>query len=79
MPRQSRATARDPELSYKAWKAEALNELQRQHDVTETAIPERVWTKLFVRRLGPKEAADRAEIYYRKIQPAGKLWRKTKR
>jgi hypothetical protein len=63
---------------YPAWKAEASKELQRQHDIAATAIPERVWTILDVRRLGPKKAADRAEMYYRSIRPAGLLWRKTK-
>jgi hypothetical protein len=34
------------------------------------------WTNLFVRCLTPSEAADRAEIYYRSIRPAGLSWRK---
>jgi hypothetical protein len=66
------------QATYPAWKAEASKELQRQHDIAATAIPERVWTILYVQRLGPKKAADRAEMYYRSIRPAGLLWRKTK-
>ena len=83
MPHLARAKvskiAQAEQATYPAWKAEASKELQRQHDIAATAIPERVWTILYVRRLGPKKAADRAEMYYRSIRPAGMLWRKTKK
>jgi len=61
------------------WKDAAFAALLREHGINADAIPPRVWTKLFARRLSPSEAADRAEIYYHNIRPAGLLWRKTKR
>jgi hypothetical protein len=67
------------EATYPAWKSEASKELQREHDIAATAIPERVWTSLYVRRLDPLMAAARAEIYYRSIRPAGMQWRKAKK
>jgi hypothetical protein len=83
MPHLTRAKvskiAQAEQATYPAWKIEASKELQRQHDIVATAIPERVWTRLFVRRLDPLTAADRAEIYYRSIRPAGMLWRKTRK
>jgi hypothetical protein len=54
-------------------------ELQRRHNIAQTAIPERVWANLFVRGLDPQATAERAEIYYRTIRPAGMLWRKLKK
>ena len=67
------------QATFPAWKIEASKELQLQHDIVATAIPERVWTSLYLRRLDPLTAAHRAEIYYRSIRPAGMLWRKTKK
>jgi hypothetical protein len=78
MSRSRRDSRPDLESAYPAWKAEALKALQHQHDIAPGAIPERVWTNLFVRSLNPEEAAGRAEVYYRNIQPAGLQWRKQK-
>jgi hypothetical protein len=61
------------QAAYLAW------ELQRRHDIAAAAIPERVWANLFVRGFEPTAAADRAEIYYRSVRPAGLLWRKAKK
>jgi len=79
MSRLSCATERDAQPSYTAWKDAAARELQDRHSITATAIPERVWTNLYVRRFDPPTAADRTEVYYRSIRPAGQLWRKGKK
>lgn len=85
MSRQPRAKIRSSKrgqaepASYPAWKVAAAKELKDRHDIAPTAIPERVWTNLYVRRLDPPTTADRAEVYYRSIRPAGQLWRKTKK
>jgi hypothetical protein len=65
--------------TYEASKAAAAKELQDRHSVAAPAIPERVWWNLYVRRLDPPTAADRAEVYHRSIRPAGMPWRKPKK
>jgi hypothetical protein len=85
MARQDRLKANAEKMcdagqaAYPAWKIEATRELQRRHDIAAAAIPERVWANLFMRGLDPQATADRAEIYYRSIRPAGLLWRKAKK
>jgi hypothetical protein len=56
-------TAKTPP-AYPAWKAEASQELQRRHEIAATSIPERTWTNLYIRRLAPKDAAERAATEY---------------
>jgi hypothetical protein len=63
MPRSSRPETRNVEPSYPAWLAAAAKDLQRDHGAM-TAIRERVWTQFYIRRLGPKEAAERAATEY---------------
>jgi hypothetical protein len=58
------------------WKEAAAAVLTRDHGICAGGIPQRVWTKLFLRRLNPVEAAGRAAIYFSRIRPAGLLWRK---
>jgi len=77
--RTRRAKAITCEAAYLAWKAAAAADLERRHGIAAMLIPEHVWANLYVRRLDAKEAAERAEIYHRIMQPAGKLWRKPKR
>ena len=60
---------RDREPPYGSWKAEAAQELQLRHGLEATAIAERIWTQFYVHRLTPKDAADRAEIVYRRARP----------
>ena len=84
MARQNRLKVKAEKLcetrqaAYPAWRTEATTELKRRHHIPAAAIPERVWSKLFVRGLDPQATADRAAIYYRSIRPAGLLWRKEK-
>src|SRR5215211_436871 len=44
--------------------------LQRRHNLTATTIPEREWSRFYVRCLSPAEAADRAEREYRSTRRA---------
>jgi hypothetical protein len=60
---------RDLGPPYATWKAEAAQELQRRYGLEATAIAERIWTQFYVRRLTPKEAADRAEMVYHRARP----------
>jgi hypothetical protein len=60
---------RDLEPPYTSWKAEAAQELQLRHGLDAMAIAERIWMQFYVRRLTPKEAADRAEIVYHRARP----------
>jgi hypothetical protein len=80
MPHQTRAKVikigQAEQATYPAWRIEASKELQREHDIVATAIPERVWASLYARRFDPLAAAQRAEVYYRNIRPAGIQWRK---
>jgi hypothetical protein len=79
MPRTSRTATPNVEPSYPAWKADAVNELQRRHGIAATAIAERIWTQFYVHRLMPNEAADRAETVYRSTRPPEWIKRKRKR
>ena len=62
--RSPHTTMRDLEPPYASWKAEAAQELQLRYGLEATAIAERIWTQFYVRRLTPKDAADRAEMVY---------------
>jgi len=65
MPRARKAHLRkapNEQQDYPAWKAEAAKMLKARHDLEPMAIAERIWTQFYVRRLTPKEAADRAEM-----------------
>jgi len=75
----AKAFARTPdESAFLAWQATAAIELERLHGIAAGAIPGRVWVNLYVRGLSEREAADRAEVYHRKMLPAGERWRKAK-
>jgi hypothetical protein len=64
MPRTSSAEPRSVAPSYRDWKAEASKQLRDRHDIPTAAIPEREWTRLFIRRFSPEEAAERAATEY---------------
>jgi hypothetical protein len=66
-----------PGASYASWKAEAAQELQLRYGLEATAIAERIWTQFYVRRLTPKQAADRAEMVYDRARPVTSWLNKT--
>jgi hypothetical protein len=57
---------RDLGSPYATWKAEAAQELQRRHRLGATVIAERIWRQFYAHKLTPGEAADRAELVYRR-------------
>jgi hypothetical protein len=67
--RSPHTTMRVLEPPYASWKAEVAQELQLRHGLEATAIAERIWTQFYVRRLTATEAADRAEMVYRRARP----------
>jgi hypothetical protein len=67
--RSPHTTMRDLEPPYDGWKAEAAHELRHRHGLEATAIADRIWMQFYVHRLTPKEAADRAEIVYKRTRP----------
>ena len=69
---------RTERAAYQDWKEAASDELQLKHAIPPSTIPERVWMSLYARRFNSEAAAARAEFYYRRLRPAGELWRKEK-
>jgi hypothetical protein len=69
MSRSSSAIPRSVAPSYRNWKAQASKQLQHRHGIAAAAIPEREWTRLYIRRFRSAEAADRAEREYRSTRP----------
>jgi hypothetical protein len=59
-------TMRDLGFPYAAWKAEAAQELQRRHGLSATVIAELISRQFYAHKLTPEEAADRAELVYRR-------------
>jgi hypothetical protein len=61
--------APNEQRDYPSWKAKAAKELKYRHHIEATAIAERIWMQFYVHRLGPNQAADRAESAYRGVPP----------
>ena len=57
---------RDLGSPYATWRAEAAQQLQRRHGLGATVIAERIWRQFYAHKLTPREAADRAELVYRR-------------
>jgi hypothetical protein len=51
---------------YRAWKADVATEMERQHGIAASIIPEHVWTRLYIKGLTPDQAANAADLqnYY---------------
>jgi hypothetical protein len=64
--RSPHATMRDLGSPYATWKAEAAHELQRRHRLGAKVIADRIWRQFYAHKLAPTEAADRAELVYRR-------------
>jgi hypothetical protein len=52
--RPARADRAAEQADYKTWLADAVAELQRQHNINPSAIPMRVWRHLYIH--GPQSA-----------------------
>jgi hypothetical protein len=77
MPRQSRPAPLNPEPSYPAWKAAAVRALQKLHERAARATRESIWTRAYIMRLNPAEAAEIAAREYDSTQPPS--WIKRRR
>jgi hypothetical protein len=48
------------QADFKAWLADAVAALQREHNINPAIIPVRVWRRFYIRRRTPPDAADQA-------------------
>jgi hypothetical protein len=77
MPRQSRVVSRDVEPSYPTWKATAEKALQKLHERAAAITRESIWTRAYILRLDPAEAAELAAREYDSTHPPS--WIKRRR
>ena len=75
-PRTLRATTRDPEPSYPAWKADAVKAIQKLHWSAAAVTRNGLWTNLYVRGFSPEEAAKLAERECHSTRPPDWLKRR---
>jgi hypothetical protein len=61
-PRPPRADRAAEQADFKAWLAEAVAALQREHNVNPATIPVRVWRHLYIQGRSPREAAEQAAV-----------------
>jgi hypothetical protein len=80
MPSERSRTGRPaaPTTSYAEWKDRAEAQLERGHGVKATTIPARVWTRLYIEGLSPKEAAEQAAVSAYHTRPAFEPMREKK-
>ena len=77
MPRQSHVPPRDVEPSYPAWKAAAVKALQKLHERAAAVTRDGLWTRAYILRLAPAEAAELAAREYDSTHPPA--WVKRRR
>jgi hypothetical protein len=77
MPRQSRPAQPNPEPSFPAWKAAAVKALQKLHERAAAVSRESIWTRAYILRLDPAEAAKLAAREYDSTHPPA--WVKRRR
>jgi hypothetical protein len=77
MPQQSRATKRDVELPYPAWKANAAKALVKLHVLAAAVTRDGLWIRLYIQGLSPETAAKLAAREYDATHPPDwiKRWR----
>jgi hypothetical protein len=75
-PRPSRVDRAAEEADYAAWKLAAVAELTNRHDVKAGTIPERLWKRLYIQGLSPREAADQTAVSSYNTRPAFERMRK---
>jgi len=69
MSRTARAANRDVEPSYPAWKAAAVKAVQKLHDRAAAVTGESIWTRAYILRLSPADAAELAAREYDSTHP----------
>jgi hypothetical protein len=69
-PRPTRADRAAEQADFKMWLADAVAELQREHNINPAIIPIRVWRHLYVKGMAPQKAADHAAVSAYNTRPA---------
>jgi hypothetical protein len=65
------------EADFKAWLADAVAALQRDHNMNPAIIPQRTWRNLYIQGKTPQQAADRAAVSaYNRRSAADRLKRR---
>jgi hypothetical protein len=77
MSRVARSAAPAAEPSYLVWKAAAVKACQKIHEHAARVTRESIWTRAYVLRLSPVEAAEVAAREYDATHPAA--WVKRRR
>jgi hypothetical protein len=78
MPATRRPSAKDSAapiaIGYAEWRARTAAELEQRYGVRWSTIPQREWTRLYVRGLSPQEAAAQADVIaYNMLPPAFRI------
>jgi len=68
MKRERRSKPDDANGGFDAWLHSAGDALERKHGITRAAIRQRMWNDLYIVRVTPEDAADRAAAHYRNRQ-----------
>jgi hypothetical protein len=74
VPRQAKS---NPEPSYPAWKAAAVNACLKVHEQAAGRTRDSIWTHAYIMQLSPAEAAEIAAREYDSTHPA--VWIKRRR
>jgi hypothetical protein len=69
-PRPARADRAAEQADFKAWLADAVAALQREHNINPAIIPRLAWQLLYIQGRSPQEAADRAAASAHNVRPA---------
>jgi hypothetical protein len=70
-PRADRAAE---QADFKTWLADAVAQLQREHNINPSIIPIRVWRHLYIQGRSPKDGANQAAVSaYNKQSAADRL------
>ena len=77
MSRVSRSAAPAAEPPYPAWKAAAVKALQKRHEGAAAVTRESIWTRAYIMRLDPAQAAELAAREYDSTHPPS--WIKRRR
>ena len=77
MSRVARSAAPTAEPPYAVWKAKAVKALQRLHERAAVVTRDRIWTRAYILRLDPAEAAELAAREYDSTHPPS--WVKRRR
>jgi transposase-like protein len=69
-PRPSRADRAAEQADFKTWLADAVAELQREHNINPSIIPIRVWRHLYIQGRSPQDGAAQAAMSASNTQSA---------